>query len=60
MSPRLLSQHLKLSPLQEELHYSDMLSQVSSLPEVRIQAKDRGPVSSDITVSVGRRTIIAF
>jgi len=57
MSPRLLSQHLKLSPL---LHYSDMLSQVSSLPEVRIQAKDRGPVSSDITVSVSRRTIIAF
>lgn len=39
LSPRLLSQHLKFSPLQE-LHYSYLLSQFSSLPEVRSQAKD--------------------
>ena len=39
LSPRLLVQHLKLSPLQE-LHFSHLLSQFSSLGEVRSQAKD--------------------
>ena len=39
VSPRLLVQHLKLSPLQE-LHFSHLLSQFSSVGEVRSQAKD--------------------
>ena len=51
LSPGLLSQHLKLSSLQEELHYGDMFSQFSSFPEVRSQAKDRAPADG---------TIIAF
>ena len=39
LSPRLLVQHLKFSPLQE-LHYSHLLSQFASLGEVRSQARD--------------------
>ena len=39
ISPRLLVQYLKFTPLQE-LHYCYHLSQWSSLPEVRSQAKD--------------------
>ena len=39
LSPRLLVQYLKFSPLQE-LHFSNLLSQFSSLGEVRSQAKD--------------------
>ena len=39
LSPRLLVQYLKFTPLQE-LHFSHLLSQFSSLGEVRSQAKD--------------------
>ena len=39
VSPRVLVQHLKFSPLQE-LHFSLLLSRFSSLGEVRSQAKD--------------------